>query len=53
MEQVLKPGCDKVVEILKENENSCAYHQRLNTVPDGENFRNRIIPALIHFFKIN
>ena len=53
MDEELGPGIDSTVDSLRQHNNNIQFNYSPNSVPKGECFRYRIIPALLHFFGKN
>lgn len=51
MDEELKIGCDSASVIFTDNGMAVQYDFMPNTIPDGENFHNRMLPALLYFFE--
>lgn len=52
LDEKITPGVMKLKEYFEENEYQYTLKYHPNTIPDGENMRDRIIPALQHFLSL-
>jgi enterochelin esterase-like enzyme len=53
MDEDLSPGIDSTVDSLRQYNSNINFQYAPNTVPNGECFRYRVIPAIVHFFGKN